>query len=122
MRAIGHAAVVALGIACLLASDAVLACSPAPVGIREARRADVVFVGEATRLQRVKPTFDLFVHVAPTETLKGKPMPDTRARSPCGAPIGMGQRVVVASWRGVFYVYPAAEYEERFRKAFPSGR
>ena len=106
----------------LFAPSSVLACSPAPVGVTEARRAEVVLIGEATRLQWVKPALDLFVYVTPTETLKGVSRADIKALSPCGGPIELGQRVVVASWQGRFYVYPAAEYEARFRDATRYGR
>ena len=103
-------------------SDAALACTPALLGVTEARRAEAVFIGEATRLQSVKPNFDLFVYVTPSETLKGRAEKSVRAQSPCAAPIDLGQRVVVAAWRGKFYVYPAKEYEGRFREAFRYGR
>lgn len=107
----------ALIILCLMLSSTALACSPAPLGITEARRADAAFVGEATRLQWVKPKFDLFVYVTPIETLKGTPASSVKALSPCGSPIEVGQRVIVAELRGQFYVYPANEYERRFREA-----
>ena len=98
------------------------ACTPALMGVTEARRAETVFIGEVIRLQSVKPNFDFFVYVNPLEALKGRADKSVRAQSPCSAPIDLGQRVVVAAWHGKFYVYPAKEYEGRFREAFRYGR
>ena len=63
------AAALILGL--LMMHGAVYACSPAPLGITEARRAETVFIGKVTRLQWVKPNFDLFVYATPVESLSG---------------------------------------------------
>ena len=118
MKSVSFALIVGL----FVTPGAVLACTPALVGVTEARRAETIFIGEATRLQSVKPNFDLFVYVTPSETLKGWADKSIKAQSPCSAPIDLGQRVVVAAWRGKFYAYPAKEYEGRFREAFRYGR
>lgn len=118
MKAVSLALIVVL----LTMSSTALACTAAPVRITEARRAEIVFIGEATRLQTVEPNYELFVYVTPSETLKGRADESVRAQSPCSEPIELGQRVVVAAWRGKFYVYPAKDLEERFREAFRHGR
>lgn len=110
------AAALILGL--LIMHGAVYACSPAPLGVTEARSAETAFIGKVTRLKWVKPNFDLFVYATPVESLRGLADKSIKAQSPCSAPIELGQRVVVASWKGKFYVYPAKEYEDRFKEAF----
>ena len=106
----------------LLASNNSDACSPETPSEETARTADAVLVGEVLATHQVESPFDLLVSVKVLETLKGSAPGRIQAHSPCGAPFGIGKRVVVLVFNGNYIVFSSRFNEQALRKGVAIGR
>ena len=102
------------------ASGAAFACTPPLPDERLAREGRNVIIGKV-----VSPGFtqsrpdgmpEMLVKIERLEILSGRTPATVSAVSPCALPLQLGERVVVATFAGRRYVYPADMYEESFKQ------
>jgi hypothetical protein len=106
----------------LLGMQTAEACQPFAADVY-AREASLIAVGRAVGARELgAPEYGLMILATVDEVLKGDAPGDLEGISPCGSPIGAGERVIVARIGTTLVVLPADMYEEIFRAAAANTR
>ena len=91
---------------------------PSEAFAREGRNVIIGKVDGASFVQnRNDAAPEMLIRIERLEILSGKAPIVVTAVVPCAMPLAPGERVVVATFYGRRYVYPADMYEESFRNA-----